>query len=488
MASISKQPNGRRSIQFIGPDKKRRTIRLGKVSDRMAVAVKVKVENLAAAAITGHALDAETARWVASLSDEMADKLSKVGLIPGRGSAVLGPFLDAYVAKRTDVKGSTLAFYGNTCRNLIEFFGEDKPLREITKGDADDFRRHLIDEGLSPSTVGRRCSMAKMFFLDAVRHELIQRNPLGHLRGSAKASRDRMRFITREVTDRVIDACPDAEWRLLVALARYGGLRTPSEPVMLRWEDVNWEHDWLIVHSPKTEHHPGGEYRVIPLFPELRVYLGEVWDQAEPGADYVIASYRYLLRNVPGRGYNNLRARFHKIIKRAGIEPWPKPWQNLRSTRETELAEEYPMHVVCEWIGNTQPVAMENYLQVTDDHFRKAAGSSGKALQNPVQHVAASSSTFSQADDASHCHCESLQDVANRRKSLHSKEMFLSCLGKTASSSGETAFLAGGAAESGAVDDDLAEVVAAWPGLPVQVKATILDAVRQVSKACLLTR
>ena len=36
MASISKEPNGRRTIQFVAGDGKRRSIRLGKVSQREA--------------------------------------------------------------------------------------------------------------------------------------------------------------------------------------------------------------------------------------------------------------------------------------------------------------------------------------------------------------------------------------------------------------------------------------------------------------------
>jgi hypothetical protein len=62
-----------------------------------------------------------------------------------------------------------------------------------------------------------------------------------------------------------------------------------------------------------------------------------------------------------------------RIIGRAKIKPWPKLFQNLRSTRETELAEMYPLHVVCAWIGNSQPVAAKHYLQVTDEHFASAA-------------------------------------------------------------------------------------------------------------------
>jgi len=79
MASISKQPNGRRSIQFVAGDRKRRTIRLGKVSQRMAESIKFRVEVLNAAKIAGGGLDADTARWLVSLPDALFDKLAASG-------------------------------------------------------------------------------------------------------------------------------------------------------------------------------------------------------------------------------------------------------------------------------------------------------------------------------------------------------------------------------------------------------------------------
>ena len=39
---------------------------------------------------------------------------------------------------------------------------------------------------------------------------------------------------------------PDNQWRRLFALCRFGGLRCPSEPLVLRWDDVDWEHDKII--------------------------------------------------------------------------------------------------------------------------------------------------------------------------------------------------------------------------------------------------
>ena len=48
---------------------------------RQAEAVKVHVERLAAAAVSGHVTDAETSRWVAGLDSMLADKLANAGLI-----------------------------------------------------------------------------------------------------------------------------------------------------------------------------------------------------------------------------------------------------------------------------------------------------------------------------------------------------------------------------------------------------------------------
>ena len=137
------------------------------------------------------------------------------------------------------------------------------------------------------------------------------------------------------------------------------------------------------MHSPKTEHHQGGESRQVPLFPELLPHLREVFELAKPEAEHVITRYR--------RSNQNLSTQLRRIIKRAGLTPWPKLYQNLRSTRETELAGQFPLHVVCAWIGNSQAVAAKHYLQVTEDHFRSA-------LQNALQQAHALDRNESQVE------------------------------------------------------------------------------------------
>lgn len=97
-----------------------------------------------------------------------------------------------------------------------------------------------------------------------------------------------MHFVTREHTQAILDACPDHEWRTIVALARYGGLRCPSEVLSLRWQDIDWDKQRIHVQSPKTEHHEGKGARWIPLFPELVEQLNTAWDRAPEKAVYVV--------------------------------------------------------------------------------------------------------------------------------------------------------------------------------------------------------
>ena len=380
MASIAKDANGRKRLIFSTPGGARKTIRLGKIGSREAEGIKRRVESLVACMTAGVPWDQETSRWVATLPDHLADKLASAGFLPARKRLTLGPFLDDYIRGRIDLKPLTIDHLRRAQRDLLGYFGPDKLLAEITPGDADEFRLYLIDRGLdADSTVPRICGRAKQFLTAAVKHRLIPANPFADLKSCVQANRDRFYFSTRDEIALVLNACPDAEWRLIVALSRFGGLRCPSEHLALRWGDVAWDRNRITVRSPKTEHHPGGESRVIPLFPELLPHLEDVFDAAASGTEYVITRYR--------QANSNLRTQLQRIIRKAGLRAWPKLFQNLRSSRETELAETFPIHVVCRWIGNSQAVAAKHYLQVTDAHFDRAVSGDRGVARNAAQSV-----------------------------------------------------------------------------------------------------
>ena len=123
-------------------------------------------------------------------------------------------------------------------------------------------------------------------------------NPFGHLKGiTVKGNAERFRFVTHEEIQSVIDAAPCVEWRAIIALARYGGLRTPSETLALKWSDVDWERQRLRIPSPKTAH-VGKSFRVAPLFSELEPYLRDAFELAADGSEFVINRYRDASQNL----------------------------------------------------------------------------------------------------------------------------------------------------------------------------------------------
>ena len=104
-------------------------------------------------------------------------------------------------------------------------------------------------------------------------------------------------------------------------------------------------------------------------------YLEESFELAEAGSAFLIERYR--------DSEKNLRTPLLRYIRRAGFEPWPKLFQNIRSSRQTELEEHFPFHVVCAWMGNSESVDQKCDLQVTEEHFSQGT-SKISVLHNPV--------------------------------------------------------------------------------------------------------
>ena len=191
-------------------------------------------------------------------------------------------------------------------------------------------------------------------------------------------NRSRDWFVSRDVTAKVMDACPDSQWRLIVALCRFGGLRCPTEVLALTWEDIDWENKGFRVGSEKTEHHSGAGERMVPLFPELVEPLQDVFHVAGVGIE--TPSNSRVITRYQDVG-QNLRTKLSRIIRRAGLKPWPKLFQNLRASKSTELVQRFPQHVAASWLGHSVKVALQHYWQVRESDFESAA-----RCENVTQH------------------------------------------------------------------------------------------------------
>ena len=122
--------------------------------------------------------------------------------------------------------------------------------------------------------------------------------------------------------------------------------------------------------AQKTERYGKGE-RIVALFPNLLTALNDLSSLAKPGMScpanaYVIQRYR--------DSEANMRITFNKIVGRAGIAQFPKPFMTLPASRQAELegTGRYRNHVLNDWLGHSGAIAETHYLQTTEFDYAEA--------------------------------------------------------------------------------------------------------------------
>lgn len=132
---------------------------------------------------------------------------------------------------------------------LTRLFG-DRPLADILRNDAEQVRQAIVDAPLRPTTIFKRLYHARMMFREALTQWLISTNPFYFVRHRAGDVSERRANVPVENALRVIDHCLNDTWKLFVVLSRFAGWRTPSESFSLKWSDIDWERQRIIVTVP----------------------------------------------------------------------------------------------------------------------------------------------------------------------------------------------------------------------------------------------
>ena len=405
MATKTTNKDGSFRVRFTNYNGQRLELRFKKGQSELAETARRNIEQLIQHKISKTAFTNTLATWVSEIPSALHDKLHRYELVGKRAEVENAgisfvDYVQKYIDDRKDTSSKNTIRNHTQCMTRIRKHFGDTPLADVTIPAAKKFRDKLISQ-LAPATVSREIRRAKQYCAEAVHEKIINTNPFDGIYSRNEDNDQRMYFVDNAKISQIMAHCPDAEWRLIIAFARYGGLRIPSEINNLKWSDINWSESRMSVPSPKNEKKRGSAYRIVPIFKELKPYLEQAFEQAQTGSEYCIGRYR-----EPNQ---NLRTQFGRILRRAGVQQWPKLFVNLRSSRETELNNEFPQHVVCKWLDNTPDVAKKHYLQITDSHFGAAVGhepaqaESGDAEKFPqffTQHVGELGCTPMQGESA----------------------------------------------------------------------------------------
>ena len=200
----------------------------------------------------------------------------------GRAPKLL-KFCERYLDSKTDLSEGTKELYEITIRYLAGHFGDDCPIDRITRVDAADWRTAMAKGELaslnkrnhgvpSEATVCRSVRDAKAMFKQATRQRLLLFNPFDELGSTPPAPDKDWEYIDHPTLKKLLAACPNQDWRLLLALCRLAGLRR-GEVLRLQWADVDMSAKRITVRNPGHYRTTKKRTRQVPIEPELHDLL-----------------------------------------------------------------------------------------------------------------------------------------------------------------------------------------------------------------------
>ena len=309
-------------------------------------------------------------------------KAVEFGLIKEQVIVTVEQLLDFFIKKnKSSWKKTTLYKWNVTTRTLvIGELGADKKFKEVTRGDADDLKANLseviskrTEKKISESHVSKMVANTRTLFGFAVKRGLLAMNPFDHIkRGNEQGDTSKRREVTAEVMQRVINAAPDAEWRLAIVMWRYTGARK-SEPMNMKVRDVylGGEQEGSVMHIVDAKL---GHIKEVPVFPEIMPYLIELLELRSSPDEYLFPTLR--------RKGERIDKAFRGIIKKAGCEIWPRLFNNLRATRANEIERVHGGLLESKWVGHSSKTFMKHYGNVQQADIVAACGTVANTLQH----------------------------------------------------------------------------------------------------------
>lgn len=279
----------------------------------------------------------------------------------------ISQLIEQYKKTRTGIKEKSKTVENRFFSYLIEYFGGDKRIDLITPVEAGGIRNYLMMERkaghgkLKVSSANRAVKAIKPIFNFAVDCNYLTKSPFAKVKGGDTTSTERQYYVTVSEIQSAINACgQDVELAGVLALARYAGLRIPSEIQDLRFSDFDPIGIFRVPISGKTG------TRRVPLFDEVKPYLEAIKAASQPEQEFVFEKYRTC---------KNIGTLIKKKMQKAGLKTWEKFFVNLRSSCITDKERlGLPKSQMDSVFGNSEAIRLKHYIQPMQDDAYAALG------------------------------------------------------------------------------------------------------------------
>jgi integrase len=230
--------------------------------------------------------------------------------------SIEGWFAEWLRRKNRDSSKATIARYRGHLGAFLDWLGDErknKPLESITTMDARMWRESLQDAGRAGKTVLAYTKDAGGAYRAAIREGLTNSNPFTALEAiDTSDSLDRKPFTSAEVAA-LMEAAPSLEWRGLILVAAFTGLRL-GDAATLSWASVDLSAKCITLVPSKTKKKKR-EVR-IPIQPDLLEFL-----EAIPiVSDAPDAPVFETLSKTSIGARAGLSQTFNKIMREAGVD------------------------------------------------------------------------------------------------------------------------------------------------------------------------
>lgn len=218
--------------------------------------------------------------------------------------------------KSRDSSKSTMARYNGHTEAFLKWLGSErskKPLESVTPQNAWLWRESIQDAGRRGKTVLSYTKDIGSVYRAAIREGLVSFNPFTALDAiDTSDSQDRKPFVIAEVTA-LAKAAPDWEWRGLILVAAFTGLRL-GDSARLSWSSIDMESR-VITLIPSKNRKKKKEVR-IPIQPDLFKFL----KKAPTCGNKPVSSIFPTLSITAVGDRNGLSSTFVELMKDAGVD------------------------------------------------------------------------------------------------------------------------------------------------------------------------
>jgi hypothetical protein len=288
--------------------------------------------------------------------------MERLGLVANQFNMTLKELFKRHEKTKERKKPKTVLHYRRWYGRLSRFFGEQAKVSSVTKETAGDFA-DFCEDALAPCTVYRGLGTCRELFSFAASLGVISDNSFIGIHRGQRTNKERQYYVERSVINEVLSGCTDDYERLIIVLARYGGLRIPSEIRKLRYCDFT---DTLIKIHKDTK--TGA--RDVPLFREVKEIFNRL--SGVPG-DMIFSG-----NLVKDWGSWQMLA---NTIERIGLTRWPKLFVNLRSSCITDLVRMgYSEKTLDAIFGNSTEVRKAYYIQLQQEKEYKKVLADNEAV------------------------------------------------------------------------------------------------------------